>query len=159
MFARLFTSFKYVKSTICVNRVKFKEKLCRKHKNLYHPGRSYFNLFQNLSSSSQYFSSIDTAVQDSNARRACGHVDVGTCPHQVLSATLTLSQPRGGGQIMPSLYWCPHQVLKATGAPALGTVFIEFSTTYLFVFFFQKDNITIRFWFLHRHQMTYLFII
>ena len=28
-------------------------------------------------------------------RRACGHVDVGTCPHQVLAATLTLSQPRG----------------------------------------------------------------
>ena len=48
-------------------------------------------------------------------RRACGHVDVGTCPHQVLAATLTLSQP--GGQIMPTLYWCPHQVLKATGAP------------------------------------------
>ena len=28
-------------------------------------------------------------------RRACGHVDVGTCPHQVLAATLTLFQPRG----------------------------------------------------------------
>ena len=28
-------------------------------------------------------------------RRACGHVDVGTCPHQVLAATLTLSQPGG----------------------------------------------------------------
>ena len=51
-------------------------------------------------------------------RRACGHVDVGTCPHQVLAATLTLSQP--GGQIMPTLYWCPHQVLKATGAPVEG---------------------------------------
>ena len=50
-----------------------------------------------------------------NVRRACGYVDVGTCPHQVLAATLTLSQP--GGQIMPTLYWCPHQVLKATGAP------------------------------------------
>ena len=36
-------------------------------------------------------------------------------PHQVLAATLNLSQP-GGGQIMPTLYWCPHQVLKATGA-------------------------------------------
>ena len=37
-------------------------------------------------------------------------VDVGTCPHQFLAATLTLSQP--GGQIMPTLYvyWCPHQV-------------------------------------------------
>ena len=48
---------------------------------------------------------------------ACGHVGVGTCPHQVLAVTLTLSQP--GGPIMPTLYWCPHQVLKATGAPAI----------------------------------------
>ena len=40
-------------------------------------------------------------LQISNSRRACGHVDVWTCPHQVLAATLTLSQP--GGQIMPSL--------------------------------------------------------
>ena len=39
-------------------------------------------------------------------RRACGHVDVGTCPHQVLAATLTLSQP--GGQIMPTLYTGVH---------------------------------------------------
>ena len=45
-------------------------------------------------------------------------MDVGTCPHQVLAATLTLSQP--GGQIKPTLYWCPHQVLKATGAPVAG---------------------------------------
>ena len=29
------------------------------------------------------------------SRRACGHVDVGTFPHQVLAATLTLSQPVG----------------------------------------------------------------
>ena len=42
-------------------------------------------------------------------------MDVGTCPHQVLVATLTLSQP--GGKILSTLYWCPHQVLKATGAP------------------------------------------
>ena len=26
---------------------------------------------------------------------------------------------------------------------------------YIIVFFFQKDDITIRFWFLHRHQMSY----
>ena len=39
-------------------------------------------------------------------RPACGHVDVGTCPHQVLAATLTLSQP--GGQIMPTLYTGVH---------------------------------------------------
>ena len=44
-------------------------------------------------------------------------VGMGTSPHQVFEATLTLFQP--GGQIMPSLYWCPHQVLKATGAPDL----------------------------------------
>ena len=24
---------------------------------------------------------------------------------------------KGGGQIMPTIYWCPHQVWKATGAP------------------------------------------
>ena len=46
-----------------------------------------------------------------------GHLDVGTCPLQVLAATLTLSQPGGEGQIIPTLYWGPHQVLKATGAP------------------------------------------
>ena len=45
-------------------------------------------------------------------------VGLGTCPHQVFAATLTLSQPWEGGQIIPPLYWCPHQVLKATGAPA-----------------------------------------
>ena len=42
----------------------------------------------------------------SKCRRACGHVDEGTCPHQVLAATLTLSQP--GGQIMPTLYTSVH---------------------------------------------------
>ena len=73
-------------------------------------------------------------------RRACGHVDVGTYPHQVLAATLTLSQP--GGQIMPTLYWCPHQVLKATGAPVhsvycMSTVNSAFHSTYTFCFFFK----------------------
>ena len=29
------------------------------------------------------------------SRRACGPVDVGTCPYQLLAATLTLFQPRG----------------------------------------------------------------
>jgi hypothetical protein len=33
-------------------------------------------------------------------RRACGHVDVGTCPHKVLAATLTLFQP-GVGRLCP----------------------------------------------------------
>ena len=33
-------------------------------------------------------------------RRACGHVDMGMGPHQVLAITLTLSQP--GGRL------CPH---------------------------------------------------
>ena len=46
---------------------------------------------------------------------ACGHVDMGRYQHQVLAATLILSQP--GEQIMPTLYWCLHQVLKATGTP------------------------------------------
>ena len=34
---------------------------------------------------------------------ACGPVDVGTCPHQVLAATLTLSQPRGVDYAHPIL--------------------------------------------------------
>ena len=29
----------------------------------------------------------------SRFRRACGHVDVGTCPHQILAATLTVFRP------------------------------------------------------------------
>jgi hypothetical protein len=33
-------------------------------------------------------------------RRACEHVDVGTCPHQVFAATLTLFQP-GVGRLCP----------------------------------------------------------
>ena len=41
------------------------------------------------------------------------------CPHQVLAAALTLSQPGRGGHIMPTLYWCLHQVLKATSAPVM----------------------------------------
>ena len=47
-----------------------------------------------------------SVVQQFLSRRACGGVDVGTCPHQVLAATLTLSQP--GGQIMPTLYTGVH---------------------------------------------------
>ena len=43
---------------------------------------------------------------DTTSRRASGHVDVGTCPHQVMAATLTLSQL--GGQIMPTLYTGVH---------------------------------------------------
>ena len=40
-------------------------------------------------------------------RRACGHVDVGTFPHQVLAATLTLSQPEGADQAHPILVSTP----------------------------------------------------
>ena len=41
-------------------------------------------------------------IQGIISRRACGYVDMGTCPHQILAATLTLSQP--GEQIMPTIY-------------------------------------------------------
>ena len=34
-------------------------------------------------------------------RKYCGHVDVGTCPHQVLAATLNLSQSRGADYLCP----------------------------------------------------------
>ena len=40
-------------------------------------------------------------------RRTCGHVDVGTCPHQVLAATLTLSQPEGADYAHPILVSTP----------------------------------------------------
>ena len=36
---------------------------------------------------------VQTAFEKTSIRRACGHVDVGTSPHQVLAVTLTLSQP------------------------------------------------------------------
>ena len=48
------------------------------------------------------------------------YVDVGTCPHQVLAATLTLSQL--GGRLCPPPYCCPHQDLKATCMPAMATL-------------------------------------
>ena len=33
---------------------------------------------------------LQLCVTMMSCRRACGHVDVGTCPHQVLATTLTL---------------------------------------------------------------------
>ena len=36
-----------------------------------------------------------------------GHVDVGTCPHQVLASTLTLSQPGGADYAHPILVSTP----------------------------------------------------
>ena len=41
-------------------------------------------------------------------RPACGLVDVGTCPHQVLAATLTLSQPGGADYAHPILVSTPN---------------------------------------------------
>ena len=38
-------------------------------------------------------------------------------PCQVLAATLTLSQPGGGGQIMPTLYWGPWLAKIRRGDP------------------------------------------
>ena len=46
-------------------------------------------------------------------RRTCGHVDVETCPHQILEVTLTLIQP-GGGRFcppytdVPTKFWKPQ---------------------------------------------------
>ena len=40
---------------------------------------------------------LRNACKALSSRRACGHVDVGTCPHQGLAVTLTLSQPGGTG--------------------------------------------------------------
>ena len=44
---------------------------------------------------------------DSGSRRACGHVDEGTCPHQVLAANLTLSQPGGADYALSLLVSTP----------------------------------------------------
>ena len=54
---------------------------------------------------------LDFCAMPSLFMRACGHVDVETCPHQVLAAILTLFQPGtgGGGQIMPTIYCVPNK--------------------------------------------------
>ena len=46
-------------------------------------------------------------------RHACGHVDVGTCLHQVLAGTLTLFQQGGGADYAHHI----NQFVKAKGAP------------------------------------------
>jgi hypothetical protein len=54
--------------------------------------------------------------------RACGHVDVGTSPHQILTATLTLSQPRVAdyayswvhNRRVYSFIWHPRNMKKET---------------------------------------------
>ena len=68
---------------------------------------------------------IDIGIKSSNTSRLMsptksnrdtgGHVDMGTCPHQVFAATLTLSQPGEADYAHPIL--CPNQVLKAKGTP------------------------------------------
>jgi len=62
-----------------------------------------------------------------HTRRACGRGDVGTCPHQVLAVTLTLSQPWGADYAHPILVSTPNSVatfnqlhrelLKKSGIP------------------------------------------
>ena len=63
-------------------------------------------------------------------RRTCGNVDVGTCPHQVLAATLTLSQQRG-------------QILKSTSAFAPT---MSFESSYV-GYFYAKN---LRQWISHQ---------
>ena len=46
-----------------------------------------------------------------------GRVHTKFCQH------LNPISTKGGGQIMPTLYWCPNQVLKAIGAPTVTTNF------------------------------------
>jgi hypothetical protein len=52
-------------------------------------------------------SSIELITTFIQVRRACGHVDVGTCPHQVLAATLTLYQPGRADYAHPILVSTP----------------------------------------------------
>ena len=82
-------------------------------------GRSMISAYRSLAvkSSNSKFEKLSMAliirpaVQATEAgwqtRRACGHVDEGTCPHQVLAATLTLSQPGGADQAHPILVSTP----------------------------------------------------
>ena len=62
---------------------------------------------------------IDIGIKSSNTSRLMSPTksnrDMGTCPHQVFAATLTLSQPGEADYAHPIL--CPNQVLKATGTP------------------------------------------
>ena len=52
-------------------------------------------------------------------RRACGHVDMGTRPHQVLAATLIISQPGGADYAHPILVSTPSFEIhrRACSAP------------------------------------------
>ena len=49
------------------------------------------------------------------SRRACGHVDVGTRPHQVLASTPTLSQP--GSRLCPPQCYEPPPDLQTLRRP------------------------------------------
>ena len=53
-------------------------------------------------------------------RRACEHVDVGTCPHQVLAITLTLSQPWGVDYGHPILVSTPSFESHRRACKSLG---------------------------------------
>ena len=60
-------------------------------------------------------------------RRACGHVDVGTCPHQVLAVTLTQSQPGGADYAHSTLVstqsFESHRCACSVSAPATVPLF------------------------------------
>ena len=51
--------------------------------------------------------SLFIIVLADKGRRACENVDLGTCPHQVLAAALTLSQPGGTDYVHPILVSTP----------------------------------------------------
>ena len=69
---------------------------------------------------------------------ACGHVDVGMCPHQVLAATLTLSHPGGGGLCPP--YTCVHtKFWKPQGCLVLIRI-VVFKTCLRFNFPYLLDG-------------------
>ena len=68
-------------------------------------------------------------------RCACGHVDEGTCPHQVLAATLTLSQPGGADYAHPILVSTPsfesHRRACNTGCGASSVSIQKYSNSRL----------------------------
>ena len=60
-------------------------------------------------------------------RSACGHVDVGTSPHQVLASTLTLSQPGGADYAHPILMSTPSFESHRRACTWMVTIHIFFS--------------------------------
>ena len=70
-------------------------------------------------------------------RRACGHVDMGMCPHQVLAANLTLSQPGGADYAHPILVSTPNFESHRRAWAVLMYFLYLFSLAYTILYMYQ----------------------